>query len=283
MNSCKDHPFCQLLHKNSGRVRIRDVYRVYLGRRQGQDIWIVDGDKVFRELYPAFVMGGNDQRYRFNPPKEVWIDNRIGSEELEYTIAHELIERKLMREKGWSYDRAHNAGLALEKKMRIADEKKAAAREKTVQVHLTGIYRRFHKTIKGLSVWFVDGPKVRKELDGDFCFAGHDLKHEFIPRNEIWLDSAMAVEQVHYALVHELKERAVMAASDYDNAYEIALQVQLDERHRQAKLSEEHERSLEPVSYGVRERGVKVKPKAKSKAKAKGESSKVAPSRRRKS
>lgn len=271
MNSCDKHPSCRLLNKNSGRVRLHDIYRVRLGRRQGQDIWIVDGDRVFTDLYPAFIMGGNDQRYRFNPQDDVWIDNRIGVEELEYTIAHELIERKLMRERGWSYDRAHDSGLALERVMRDRNKKSVerriralltSAEGKDAQANaakIAGVYRAFFRTVQGLKVWIVDGPKVRHELHGDFCFAGHTLKYDFIPDGEIWLDSAMSAEQVHYALLHEIAELKHMRNDeDYDDAYSEALKAQLDERHHQAKVCASHEARLAPVTYGVRERGAKV-------------------------
>ncbi len=84
----------------SGRTRLSGIYRVRLGKREGQK------DLVGRRrssgalcVSPAFIMGGNDQRYRFDPDDEVWIDNRIGIEEFEYTVAHELLERKMMRER----------------------------------------------------------------------------------------------------------------------------------------------------------------------------------------
>lgn len=259
MRNCKKHPFCRLLYATSGRIQLSGVYRVKLGRREGQTIWIVDGDRVVRDLYPAFIMGGNDQRYRFNPEDDVWIDNRIGIEELEYTIQHELIERKLMRERGWTYDRAHGEGLALEKRLRERDEKRARRHEKKSSL-LRGVYRLYVKRVKGVSIWIVDGPRVRQHLDGDFTFAGHGYKYSFIPKDEIWLDSAMSVEQAHYALIHELNERRMMAAgTDYDYAYPSALALELDERARQTKRARKHEKSLPKVSLGVRERGVKVK------------------------
>lgn len=279
MISCRNHPQCALLYKRSGLVTLHDIYRVYLGKRQGQHIWIVDGDKVFCKLYPAFIMGGNDQRYRFNPLNEVWIDNRIAVEELDYTIAHELIERKLMCERLWSYERAHKEGLALEKRLRMRNMRRVANKENStepvtlgewedglprqlagIRVPLDGVYRAFHGTVQGLAVWIVDGPKVRRDLYGDFCFGGHDLKYRFIPRNEIWLDSAMSAEQLKYTLLQELTERKLMASGKpYDLAYEMALAKQLDERERQARLVLEHEQELAPVSYGVRDRGAKKK------------------------
>lgn len=265
--SKEDRPFCQMPPRKGGRVEISGLYRVYLGRRQGQQVWIVDGAKVVSQLYPPFIMGGNDQRYRFNPDNDVWIDNRIGCEELTYTIEHELIERQLMREKGMTYNRAHNAGLALESHLREVDRVKSERHARALlSMSIRSVYRSFYKTVSGIAVWIVDGPLVRKELDGDFCFGGHDLNYDFIPEREIWLDSAMSCEHMHYALVHQLEERRLYASGVGDGeADERALCMQLREQEKQASLATSHEARLAPVTYGVRERGVKVGGKGRKK------------------
>lgn len=258
MNKCKNNESCRRLDAATGRVKLTGIYRVSLGKRQAQRIWLVDGARVVRDVYPAFIMGGNDQRYRFNPDDEIWIDNRIGIEEFEYTLAHELIERRLMREKGYSYGRAHEAGLDLEQRLRKRDEMRALRREKTSALPVSGVYRSFLRTRKGVKIWIVDGPKVRRHLDGDFCFAGHGYKYDFIPKDEIWLDSAMSVEQAHFALMHEHAERLMHENGlDYDIAYPESLALEMEERQRQELLSVRHESRLEPVRYGVRERGVR--------------------------
>ena len=275
---CKRHPQCSLIHKQHGRVQLSGIYRLHTGTRQGQKIWIVDGEKVCRTLFPDFIMGGNDQRYRFNPLNDVWIDNRLGIEEFAYTVAHELIERKLMRERGWSYDRAHGEGLALEKAMRERDRKRVEQRERELHqfvpnpktgtrrghlvkpVSLVGVYRQFYGRRQGLNIWIVDGPKVRRDLFPDFCFGTHDLELPFVPEGEIWLDSAMSVEEAYYALRTQLSERRLIASgATYDNAYDATLIGTMNERTRQMRLVLRHESRLAPVHYGVRERGVKVK------------------------
>lgn len=272
MNNCKLHPVCSLLDRRGGSVRLHDFYRVYLGKREGQEIWIVDGQKVVESLYPAFVMGGNDQRYRFNPQDDIWIDDRIGAEEIEYTIAHELIERRLMRERGWSYDRAHSeGGLVAEKRLRERDRRQSERREAQASpvlpgefedtiagapVPLSGVYRQLFRTVGGVKVWIVDGSVVRRDIHPDFCFGGHDRKYRFVPAGEIWLDAAMSAGECHFALVHELSERKLMAEGHaYDDAYAGALVAQLDERKRQKALAARHEARLADVPYGVRERG----------------------------
>jgi hypothetical protein len=250
MTLCKDHKECSLSHRKRGKVQLSGIYRIYLGSREKQKIWIVDGEKVAMELYSEFIMGGNDQRYRFNPPNDVWIDNRIGIEELEYTIAHELIERRFMRERGWSYNRAHDeGGLAVECNLRRRNARWA--------VRKGPIYRAYLGLRQGASVWIVDGPRVRKEFEPDFCFGAHDLKSPFIPTGEVWLDSAMAVEESFYTLKHQLIERSLMSAGTARGAaYMRALQQVHRERVRQAALAARHESALPSVTYGVRERGV---------------------------
>lgn len=253
MAAINGHHRCPALHRSGGTIRLSGVYRMFLGRRQGQNIWIVDGEKVCLELFPDFIMGGNDQRYRFNPPGDVWIDNRLGVEELEYTIAHELIERKLMRERGWSYNRAHSeGGLTVEGTMRQRDARKAARR--------SAIYRAYVGKRGGAQVWIVDGPRVRLELNPDFCFVTHDKKSKFVPKGEIWLDSAMSIEEAYYALRQARIERKLLLSGvKWSQAYERAQQQILNERRRHARLAARHEAKLPCVSYGVRERGVKEK------------------------
>lgn len=277
-NDCKKHPQCGLIYKQHGRVRLSGIYRLHTSTREGQKIWIVDGEKVARTLFPDFIMGGNDQRYRFNPPADVWIDNRLGIEEYLYTLAHELIERKLMRERGWSYDRAHGEGLALEKKMRERDKQLSEKREAQLRKHetviragtrrkhrvepvsLVGVYRQFFGRRQGLNIWIVDGPKVRRDLYPDFCFGTHDYDLPFVPEGEVWLDSAMSVEEAFYALRTQLSERRLMAAGQgYDKAYDETMIATMNERLRQMRLVERHEARLAHVEYGVRERGVKPK------------------------
>lgn len=261
---CKLQPACSVVYRKSGKLKLSGIYRIHLGNREGQQIWIIDGDKVCREIYPDFIMGGNDQRYRYNPPGDVWIDNRIGIEELEYTIAHELIERRLMRERGWTYNRAHDeGGLGTEKILRERDATRVASRVRKLtaqQQNLSSVYRAYFGKRDGAAVWIVDGPRVRKNLWGDFCFGTHDLKSPFVPTGEVWLDSAMSVEEAHYALLHQLVERKrIVGGMDSDLAYDCALMANLDERRRQVTLASAHEAQLPIVSYGVRERGVKVR------------------------
>jgi hypothetical protein len=262
---CRPTAFCRLLYRNTGKLHLHGVYKVFVGNRQGQQVWIVDGDKIWSEIYPAFVMGGNDQRYRFNPPQDVQIDDGIGIEELRYTVEHELLERHLMLTRGWTYDRSHNQALALEKRLRTADGKQAARHNRKRAVELNGhpVYRQFYRTIGGVKVWLVDGPMVREFFDGNYCFADHGVrKNSFIPRDEIWLDSSMGVMRALLSLTQSMVERGwMLKGHSYADAYPVGLAAKRVMLTRHQELACEHEASLAPVTYGTRERGVPDKPR----------------------
>lgn len=253
------------LPPETGFVRLHRVYRCFLGTRQGLKIWAVQGDEIFWKIYPQFILGGNDQRYRWNPFGEILLDNRQALVEYRYTLAHEILERRLMLEFGWSYNRAHDEALKLEKSMRNRDEALAGrhaqqvnkVREQNGEAPLPErVYLQFFGIRKGLKVWIVDGANVRHKLDGDFTEAGHGLKNSYVPAGEIWLDSTMWIEHVLYGLGKELAERKLMAAGkSYDDAYTSALGIVLAERERQARLVRNHERKLPPMRRGDRDRG----------------------------
>jgi hypothetical protein len=260
----------RLLNNPPGRVKLENFYRVYMGRKQGQQIWIVDGARAVDLLYPFFLYGGNDQRYRFNPDGEVWLDNRMGLSELGYTILHELKERKLMRQRGMTYDRAHDLSIAAEEPRRLKDEKAAATREAEVlhlwencwrpsalalgSTKLHQIYRRLHCRKAGLNVWEVDGTEVRRMLDGDFAFAGHGLNNKFVPQDEIWLDMNVSIEEAWYSLVGELANHQAMVDGNSEGAAdEMGLVARATELRKQKVLAAKHEAWLDTVRYGCRE------------------------------
>lgn len=98
-------------------IQIQDIYRVPMGKREGIDIWIVDGYMVRKNIYPDFGFSGNDLSCHFIPPKEIWIDGQVSCNETEYSIATELKERNLI-EAGKSYDDAYSDAIDITLKLR---------------------------------------------------------------------------------------------------------------------------------------------------------------------
>lgn len=275
MTISKENKLCGVrLYKNSGTVKLEGFYRGFIGRREGLNIWIVDGSKVATDLYAEWIMGGNDQRYRFNPLEEVWIDDRLGCDELEYTIAHELLEVKLMRESQFTYDRAHNCSLDLEKTLRDANAVRAAKAHKQLCLQVAekklpglkgldtdlfkSLYRVHVGRYHGASIWIVDGGLVRHHVDQNFWAGANGLMVDYVPRNQIWLDASTSAMESYFSLRRQKLEFATIAdGSSQRRAYELSLLAELSERERQASKRINHEASLEPVRYGARERGVK--------------------------
>jgi hypothetical protein len=223
--------------------RVTEVYRIPCGQRGGFAVWIVDGATVRRAVDPEFLYGGNGQRYRYVPPREIWIDHAIAADEFEYTVAHELREREVMARQGLTYAAAHDQALALERNMRLADRRTARAHEDQAPrvapadsqgrkeiaelpdlIALRGIYRVALGRRQGLEIWIVDGAAVRRDIFPDFGLSGNDLAYRFIPPREIWIDGQVSCEETEFSIATELHERALMARGlSYPAAYEAAI------------------------------------------------------------
>lgn len=252
------------------RVKLKDIYRTYMGKRGGQPVWVVDWHNVC-QIYPDWIMGGNDQRYRFNPPDEVWIDASMGIEEYEYTLQHELIEQRLMRDRMWTYDQAHDVsnhlldtvlrrknGERVERKLKKM--LKFGAPKGFEAEQFEHVYHAFNGRAFGHEVWVVNGSLIRKNLDCDFAFPGaHSLKRKYIPEGEIWLDNAMSCGQLKFAMVELVGMlKAKRNGKTLEQAYNCGYEAREKERERQRKLCAAHELAMPPVRIGARDRGVRV-------------------------
>jgi hypothetical protein len=243
--------------------RVSGVYRLHTGVRGAFNVWIVDGAAVRRDVYPAFLYGGNPQRYPFIPQGEIWIDNAIAADEYEYTIAHEFLERSLMARQGMTYDDAHNRALELERAMRRSDDSLSRAHERMLprvsptdcdgvkeiaglpdSIALHNIYRVPLGTRGDISVWIVDGSAVRRDIYPDFGLSDNGLACHFIPADEIWIDGQISCEETEFSIATELFERGLMANGvPYDTAYQRAITAISVSRKRAAD-SARHEPSV---------------------------------------
>ena len=235
--------FIGLFNCSEAQSKVNRVYRLINEARDGYEICIVDGPLIRQRIYPEFLYGGNEQRYLFNPKGEIWIDNSISVEEYRYTVAHELNERHLMAKYGYTYSDAHDSSLRVERNMRSADLVLSKNHENELamvspydcdsikeipelgdSIRLQNIYLQLYSIKEGISIWIVNGAKVRSNIYPDFGFSGNDFAYHFIPRNEIWIDAQVSCEETEFSIVSELTERKYMAeGKGYDFAYEKAL------------------------------------------------------------
>ena len=95
-----------------------------IGAVCGLAVWFVNGHYIRDNIYIDFTEGGNHERYEWIPDGEIWIDEEVKPEEVTATIFHEFAEQKVMREKGWDYEHAHDFASGLEIAMRQDDELK---------------------------------------------------------------------------------------------------------------------------------------------------------------
>ena len=75
---------------------------------------------------------------------------------------------------------------------------------------------------------------------------GKDRFYQFVQENEIWLEEALAPEEVPFILVHELHERAEMGkGKDYPHAHMGATEVEDYYRNHHAELPERIREEME--------------------------------------
>ncbi len=222
---------------------LKRLYGFYNGEYKGFKVWIVDGNYIRREIFNEFIYGGNDERYTFIPESEIWIDNSVSVDEYLTTIEHEIIERNLMRNKGYTYYDAHDSALMFELGMRKGFLTAANEHEKQLpmvspidydstqeieelpeQIKLSGIYKIPYAKRDGVEIWIVDGYKVRRDIYPDFGYSGNCFAYKFIPQNEIWIDASITCQEMEYSIQLELKEMSFMKNGlAYDEAYTKAL------------------------------------------------------------
>lgn len=90
-----------------------------LGRVGGLVVYLVDGEHIRNKIDIDFTCGGNEAVYpNYVPKNEIWIDDALSPLDRTATLLHEIVERNLMVNKGWSYERAHDAASAAERPFR---------------------------------------------------------------------------------------------------------------------------------------------------------------------
>ncbi|HTX87389.1 MAG TPA: hypothetical protein VMC08_00235 [Bacteroidales bacterium] len=257
------------------------VYRYYWGKKDGYNVWVVDGYLVRQKIYNEFLYGGNEQRYPFTPKGEIWIDHAISAEEFDLTLMHELNERHLMAKYGWSYDTAHDSSLRLEVLLRRKWEKICRAHEDSLakvsvrdrdgikeikdipdSIRLENIYRIPEGSVEGIAIWVVDGYRVRAKIFPDFGLSGNDQEYHFIPPREIWLDGQVSCEEMKYSVATELLERKLLLKGfSYGASYDSAINENTRSREAMEQLIRKHPPYYIPDTI-TREKGV-IDPKEK--------------------
>lgn len=100
-------------------VSLRSPRLRLLGHVGPLPVYLVDGELVRNDIDIDFTCGGNEAVYpNYVPKGEIWIDDALTPLDRTATALHEIVERELMMQKNWSYDRAHDAASARERVFR---------------------------------------------------------------------------------------------------------------------------------------------------------------------
>lgn len=85
----------------------------------------------------------------------------------------------------------------------------------------------------GLKIFIINGSHVRNSYDSDFDQGGNGWAYTFVPKNEIWIDSHVPVEERPYVAFHECHEAEDMKnGKSYDNAHIAAKRIEDKMRKR---------------------------------------------------
>jgi hypothetical protein len=204
-------------------------------------IWIVDGAYIRGHIDEEFTNFGQHYRYHYIPINELWVDHESEDNELQFFIDHLLVEYRLMA-KGMSYEKAlPMADREERKERRHAGDESLLTHKNTILPKGEDVHEQLWKRMEnGISVWIVNGRKVRSVFDIDFTAGGHDHVYEFVPENEVWIDNDIVEEERGYVLLHELHERSRMAKGwPYSKAHTESSRLEYHCRHHPDELHDE--------------------------------------------
>jgi hypothetical protein len=104
-----------------GRPHKRVPDEVYLGQyvtlpdpKGDVIVRLVDGNLARSYYKTDYTQGGHGHVYPWVPKAQIWIEDGSDHRELPFIVCHEYLERRLMRDGGLEYARAHEIASALE-------------------------------------------------------------------------------------------------------------------------------------------------------------------------
>ncbi len=200
----------------------------------------MDGPYVRGHVDEEFTNYGQHYRYLYIPVNEFWIDREAEDDELPFFIDHLLVEHRLMAQ-GMPYAEALPRADQEERKerRRAGDVDKVTQNGRSLPDGKSVHERLWKKLENGVSVWIVSGRLVRSVFDIDFTEGGHDYVYEFVPDNEVWIDSDISESERGFVLLHELHERNRMAKGwTYNKAHAESSRLEYRCRHHPDELHE---------------------------------------------
>ncbi|HTY81863.1 MAG TPA: hypothetical protein VMB24_03690 [Dehalococcoidales bacterium] len=219
---------------------LKPAYLKKVDERGDIAVWNVDGAYIRTNIDEEFTNYGQHYRFTYIPVNEFWIDREAEPDELTFFIDHLLVEHRLMAA-GKPYGEAlDKADREERKERRRAGDVSKLTRHGAKLPDGKDVHERLWKELEnGVSVWIVSGRLVRSVFDIDFTEGGHDYVYEFVPDNEVWIDSDVAETERGFVLLHELHERNLMAKGwPYSKAHADSSHIEYRCRHHPDELHE---------------------------------------------
>ncbi len=212
-----------------------NFYIKEIAKRGKIKIFVVDGQKVRKDVDKEFTNFGQHFRFKCIPKYEFWLDKEAAKDETDFFIDHLLIEWGEMKN-GKSYQ---EACVKAERK-ELSERKKATKDKKQKPLHI----KLIGKTKDNLNIFLIDGNQVRTIYDIEFTEGGHDFVYNYVPKNEVWIDNDLSQSERKYVILHELFERSLMKNKkmSYNNAHNKASEIEWQARHDKNILKEESEK-----------------------------------------
>jgi len=196
----------------------------------GFKVFIVDGDYIRDNIDEEFTNFGQNYLFSFIPKNEFWIDKERVGWEYKYYINSMLTVNRLLAK-----------GVSRSEAIKIADKEERSERAKSQLVikriklkeHPEKLIHSVHKDLlqkystKKVKVWIVSGEIVRDLFFIDFTEGGHGYVYDFVPKDEVWIDDDIDLDEIKFILLHELHERALMSKGmKYDQAHKSSSKIE---------------------------------------------------------
>lgn len=94
------------------------IHRAHLGLVRGLMVWSIDGEAVRNLADVDFTTGGNPARYLYVPANEIWVERWLSLNDFTAIVFHEYIEYVFMKDRGMTYETAHDLAVETEMGMR---------------------------------------------------------------------------------------------------------------------------------------------------------------------
>lgn len=158
--------------------------------------------------------------FKFIPEDEIWIAKSLKPSERHFIIENALhyirgIERKMdpgdAYDSALKYEKAQRTKDALSKyHLKLKKEIKYPSHTEVPGKVYIKKYGTIHDEGDDVKIYLIKGEVVRDLYKTDYVEGGHAYVYNWIPKDEIWIESSVKPDEIPVILLHEFLERTLM-------------------------------------------------------------------------